>query len=148
MIWTKGTHQSANFQTFDCSREISPNLYFYRLHLLKVYKISAKKSIKELRLMKLKSDAKSEEKLFCCLKNDKNLVNFDLSTWNSQNFLFDWFLLCKVYNVRPKKVQRSYLSWHWRVMQNLKKDWLLVWQMTWGIREIFTRALECLKIGI
>ena len=28
MIWTKGTHQSAKFQTFDCSPEISPNLYF------------------------------------------------------------------------------------------------------------------------
>ena len=32
MIWTEGTHQSAKFQTFDCSREI----------LLKVYEISAK----------------------------------------------------------------------------------------------------------
>ena len=29
-----------------------------------------------------------------------------------------------------KKVQRSYLSWHWRVIQNLKKNWLVVgkWQ--------------------
>ena len=41
MIWTKGAHQSAKFQTFDCSRKISPNLYFDRL--LKVYKILAKK---------------------------------------------------------------------------------------------------------
>ena len=30
--------------------------------------------------MTLKSDAKFEGKLICCLKNDKNLVNFDLST--------------------------------------------------------------------
>ena len=37
-----------------------------------------------------------------------------------KNLHFDWFLLCKVFNVWPKKVQRSYLSWHWRVMQNLK----------------------------
>ena len=43
MIWTKGAHQSAKFQTFDCSSESSPNLYFHRLLLLKVYKISAKK---------------------------------------------------------------------------------------------------------
>ena len=41
MIWTKGAHQTAKFQTFDCSRKISPNLYFDRL--LKVYKILAKK---------------------------------------------------------------------------------------------------------
>ena len=30
--------------------------------------------------MTLKSDAKFEEKLICCFKNDTNLVNFDLST--------------------------------------------------------------------
>ena len=46
--------------------------------------------------MSLKSNAKFEEKLICCFKNDKKLVNFDLSTRNSQNFPFDWFLLCKV----------------------------------------------------
>ena len=51
-----------------------------------------------------------------------------------KNLHFDWFLLCKVYNVWPKKVQRSYISWNWRVMQNLKKNWLAVWKMTWGIR--------------
>ena len=43
MIWTKAAHQSAKLQTFDCSREILPNLYFHWLRLLKVYKISAKK---------------------------------------------------------------------------------------------------------
>ena len=31
MIWTKGAYQSAKFETFDCSREISPKLYFDRL---------------------------------------------------------------------------------------------------------------------
>ena len=41
MIWLKGAHQkSAKFQTFDCSRKVSPN--FDRVLLLKVYKISAK----------------------------------------------------------------------------------------------------------
>ena len=43
MIFTEGTHDSAKFQTFDCSGEISPNLYFDRLLFLKVYKVSAKK---------------------------------------------------------------------------------------------------------
>ena len=43
MIWTKGTNQSAKFQTFDCSLEGSPNLYLDRLLLLKVYKMLAKK---------------------------------------------------------------------------------------------------------
>ena len=58
----QGNYQSAKFQTFDCSREISPNSYFDRLLLLKVYKISA------------------------------------------------------------KKMQRSYVLLHWRVMQNLRKN--------------------------
>ena len=46
-----------------------------------------------------------------------------------------------------RKVQTSYLSWHWRVMQNLKKNWVVVWKMTWGIWQIFTRVLEIVKIG-
>ena len=58
----------------------------------------------------MKIDAKFKEKLICCFKNDKNLLNFDLSTQNSQNFHFDWFFLCKKYNVWPRKAQRSYLS--------------------------------------
>ena len=65
-----------------------------------------------------------------------------------QNLHFHLLLFWKVFNIWPKKVQRSYLSWYWRVMQNLKKNWLVVWKMTWGIWQIFTRALESLKIGI
>ena len=75
MIWTKGTHQSAKFQTFDCSRQISPNLYFDRFLWLKVYKIPAKRSIEELCLMSLNINAEFVEKLIFCFKNDKNLVN-------------------------------------------------------------------------
>ena len=51
MIWTKGTHQSAKFQIFYCSREFAVNLYFDRLLLLKVYKISGKESTEKLCLM-------------------------------------------------------------------------------------------------
>ena len=98
MIWTKGTHRRAEFETFDCSRENSPNLYFHRLLLLKAYKISAKKSIEDPCLMTLNSDVKFKAKLICCFKNGKNLVNFNLSTRNSQNFFFDWFLVCKVFS--------------------------------------------------
>ena len=54
-------------------------------------------------------------------------------------------LLTNVHNVWAKEVQKSYLSWHWRVMQNLKKNWLVVWKMTWGIWRILIRALESLK---
>ena len=107
-----------------------PNFYFDRLLLFKVYKIWANKSVEELWLMIISS--KFEEKLIYCFKKDKNLVNFDLNTQNSQNFYLDWFILCKVYNVWPKNVQRSYVSWHWRMMQNLKKNWLVVWNEEFG----------------
>ena len=40
VIWTKGADQSAKFQTFDRSCEISPNLQFDRLLLVKVYNFS------------------------------------------------------------------------------------------------------------
>ena len=145
MIWTKGAHQSAKIQTFDCSRKISPNLYFDTL--LIVYKILSKKYI---RVISHGSEdwCKIWRKTYLFYKNDKNLVKFDLSTCKSPNLHFHLLLLCKVFNVWPRKVQRSYLSWHWRVIRNSKKNWLVVGKMTWGIWEIFTRALETLKIGI
>ena len=40
-----------------------------------------------------------------------------------QKFHFDGLFLSKVYEVWAKKIQRSYLSWHWTVMQNLNKPW-------------------------
>ena len=39
--------------------------------------------------MTMNSDAKFEEKPIC-FKNDKNLMNIDLSTQKSQNLHFDW----------------------------------------------------------
>ena len=61
-------------------------------------------------------------------------------TWalaSLQNLHFHLLLLCKVFNVWPKNVQGSYLSWHWKVMQNLKKNWLVKnwfgkWHETYG----------------
>ena len=38
--------------------------------------------------MTLKIDAKFEEKLICCFKNDKNLVSFDPSIHKSQKCAF------------------------------------------------------------
>ena len=74
----------AKSQTFDCSHEISPNVYFDRVLLLKVYKTSAKK-VQRSCLMTLKSDAKFEEKLIWCFKIDMmNFMNFDTSTWKIQ----------------------------------------------------------------
>ena len=37
------------------------------------------------------------------------------------------------------------MSWQWRMMQNLKRNWLVISKLTWGIWWILTRALESLK---
>ena len=83
MIWTTGTHQNAKFRIFDCSREISANMYFDRLLLLKLHKISSKKRIEELCLMTLASDANF-------VKKNNNLL---FQKW--QEFAEFWLELSK-----------------------------------------------------
>ena len=96
--------------------------------------------------MTLKGVAKFKRKLTCGLKNDiRNLVNFYASSWKSKNWHFDWIRLSKAYKYLDEKVQKSYVSWHWRVMQSLKKNWLLVPKMTWAIWWILMRAVSSLK---
>ena len=73
-------------------------------------------------VMTLKGVAKFKRKLTCRLKNDiKNLVNFHVSSWKSENVHFDWIHLSKAFKYLDEKEQKSYVSWHWRVMQSLKK---------------------------
>ena len=86
MIFAKGAHHSAKFLTFDCSVEKSLNLYSDRLLFLKVYQVSAIKSMAEICLMIPKGGAKFEEKLIFCVKNDKNMVNFGPSNKKSNKF--------------------------------------------------------------
>ena len=37
------------------------------------------------------------------------------------------------------------MSLQWRMMQKLKRNWLVVLKLTWRTSQILTRALECLK---
>ena len=90
--------------------------------------------------MTLKRNAKFKRKLTCGLKNDiRNLVNFHASSRKSENLHFVQMLLLKAYKDLDEKIQRSYISWQQRVMQSLKKNWLLVSNMTWRIWWIFTQ---------
>ena len=60
------------------------------------------KKYRRIIFMTLKSDAKFEENLTCCLENDmRNLANFPQSTRKCQNWNFDGILLPKVENVWP-----------------------------------------------
>ena len=138
MIWTK-------FQIFDCSREIS-NLYSDWLLLLKVYKASSKKIWRNYVSWHWRVMQNLKKNWFVV---SKMTLIWWILTWALEiHKIFTLIvLLWKVCNVLPKKVQRSYLSRYWRVMQNLKKSWLAVWKMTKEIWQIFTGALESLKLG-
>ena len=48
------------------------------------------------------------------------MQNFRLSI--SPNLHHDRLLLLKVYKISAKKLQKSFVSWHWRLMQNLRKN--------------------------
>ena len=97
--------------------------------------------------MTLKSVAKIKGKLTCDLKNDiRNLVNFHASSQKSENLHFDWIHFTKAYKDLDEKLQKSYVSWHWRVMQSLKKSWLLAPKITWGIWWTLMQAVASLKI--
>ena len=73
--------------------------------------------------MALMSDAKFEEKLALGSKNDMtNLVNFNMSSGKSEKLHLNVLLFLIAYKVSSKKVQKGYLSRHWRVIQTLKKN--------------------------
>ena len=111
-----------NLTNFDPSMWKSQIFSFNVLLLRKTYIAWVGKSTEDLPFMKMKRDAKFGEESICRFKTEiTHSANLDLSTQKSQNFDFNRLVLSKVYIVWAKNVQRSYLSWHWRVMQNLKK---------------------------
>ena len=61
-------------------------------------------------------------------KEHIKVLNFGLSI--STNFYFNRLFLLKVYKVSAKNVQKNYVSWHWRIIQNLKKNLFVVSKMT------------------
>ena len=65
-------------------------------------------------------------------------------TFDFTKFVLDKLLLMKVYKISAKKVQRSCVSWHWRLMQNLKKNWFVVSKLI-RIWWILIQALKSLK---
>ena len=81
----------------------------------------SQKSTEELCVITLKNDAKFEEELTYALKNGmRNLANFHPTLESLESLT-----LTIVDNVWAKKLQRSYVSWHWKLMQYLKKNWMI-----------------------
>ena len=110
----------------------SQKLDFNGLLLIKVYSFWGKKVNRRSLywIVILKVDASFEGK--------KSVVS--LMTWGiwwtlSEHWKILKFALWETFFSQDikwwaKKFQMSYVSWHWRVMQCLTKNWLVVWKMT------------------
>ena len=123
------------------------SFHFNGLLLSKVYIVSAKKVQRSYLSWNWRRIQKLWEKSTCRFKIGIRIWQIlTRALKNLKDFCFNGLLLSKVYIAWAKKVERSYLSWHWRAIQNLKKNWLAAWKMT-GIWQIFTRALESVKTG-
>ena len=86
----------------------------------------------------------------------QNLKNWLVSSKSTRRFWRIWpehwkipkicALMCcfwrKYIMFELKKVQRSYVWWHWRLTQSLKENGLLLSKMTGRIRQIFVHRLE------
>ena len=60
-------------------------------------------------------------------------MNFHPTTQKSENFTLMGYSCPKYMRFELKKLQRTYLSWNWTVMQNLKNPDLVVSKISWGI---------------
>ena len=119
--------------TFD-SKNFWKKLCFNCFLVTKVYNAWAAKVQRSYLSWHWRVNANFEKKLTCDLKNDmRNLANFHQSTWKCQNWDFGGILLSKLEKVWPWHLQRIYVSRQWRIMQNLKRNWLVISKVTWGI---------------
>ena len=130
----KRTNQNKHFENFKCSGQNSPNsCYIWNnksLFLQILHHSSASWDVTPLYLFSLNfPDILSTKGAY----QSTNLVNFLMNSRKSVILCLDGFLLSKPYKVWAKKVQKSYLTWHWRVIKGLEKNWLVVSNMTWEI---------------
>ena len=124
------------------------NFHFNRLLLSKVYIVWDKKVQRSYLSWNWRGIQNLERNRLVVSNLPQGI--WQMLTWalkSLKDFYFNGLFMGKVYVVWTKKLERSYPSWHWRWMQNLKKNWLVAWKMTRGIWQIFTRALESVKIG-
>ena len=98
----------------------------------------------------MKGEAIFLKKLTSGLKNDTmNLVDFPVSHRKSKNLYFDGLFLSIAYKFSAEKGQKSYLSWHWGVIQTLKENWRFVfkkWHKEFG--EFYRKQWKVWKFAL
>ena len=113
-------------------------LYIDGLFLSKANIVLVRNFQRDLCVITLKGVAKFKWKLTCGLKSHlRNLLNFYESSWKSKNWRFDWIRLSKVYKYLDEKVEKSYVSWNWRVM------WEILWNLMWAVASLEIWTLMC-----
>ena len=121
-----------NLTSFDLSTQSLKNFHFSRLLLSKVYIVWAKIVQRSFLSWNQRGIQNLERNRLVFSKFIyRNLTSFDLSTQSLKNFHFSRLLLSKVYIVWAKIVQRSFLSWNQRGIQNLKRNRLVVSKLTY-----------------
>ena len=117
--WIEEPHQSPNFETFKCSGENLPtsSCYFWKHNSKRVVGSNFKKFLSFFKQQIVFSS------------------NFAATLHGTSN------------KVSAKKVQKSYLSWHWGVIQSLKK---LTCDFKYDIRSFvnFTQSLKTPEISL
>ena len=56
---------------------------------------------------------------------------------------FDGIFLSKAYNISARKCHRNHVSWQWRVMRNLKENWLEAWKITSNLVNFHASSRKC-----
>ena len=99
------------------------NFHFNGLLLSKVYIVQAKKVQRSFLSWNWRGTQNLERNWPVVSKLTWGI--WQILTWalkSLNDFHLNGLLLSKVYIVWTKRVERCYLSWHWRVMQLLKKN--------------------------
>ena len=126
---------------------------YYMINLLIFLKLLNVMGIKEILLQWF-----THFSINCLLLAKEHMQNFKknwLVAWKMTQRIWLIFMrvvtslaICNLMgSICPKheKVQKNYASWEWRVMQSLKKNWLLDPKMTTGIWWILMRPVASLK---
>ena len=123
-----------NWVNFHWSIQMSEKVYIDGLFLSKVYNVSAKKFQKNYVSWHWRVMQNLKENCLPAWKMTKGIWLIFMRPVESLEIctLMGSFF-SKTHKDVDEKEQKSYISWHWRVKQSLKKNWFLVPKMTWEI---------------
>ena len=118
-----------------CQLENLKNLDFNDLLLTKAYDAWAKKKCRGVMFDCTEDWCKTWRQTYLYfLKWHEEFGKFSPDhILKSKNLVFSWVLFSKVENVSTWNLQGSYMSWEWRRMQNLIRNWLVNSKLIWVI---------------